>query len=253
MRVKWHGQKSSERKLNGGGPQGSTLGVWEYLAQSNDNANCVDPDYKYKFVDDLSVLEKINLLTIGLTNFNCKNSFPSDIPTDTNFIPSENLTSAKFIEEIQKWTTDKKMKLNQKKTKVMIFNFTNNYKFTTRLMMNNENIEVVNKSKLLGTIVSDKLTWDENTNYLIKKAYKRMQLLHKVANFTSSRNEKKEIYISYIRSLLEQSCVVWHSSLTQENSNDLERVQKSAVKIISGNNYSNYEQAKDQLNLDTLN
>ena len=58
-------------------------------------------------------------------------------------------------------------------------------------MMNNENIEVVSKSKLLGTIISDKLTWDENTNYLIKKAYKRMQLLHKVASFTSSRKEKK--------------------------------------------------------------
>ena len=83
------------------------------------------------------------------------------------------------------------MKLNQKKSKVMIFNFTNNYKFTTRLMLNNENIEVVNKSKLLGTVITDKLTWDENTNYLVKKAYNRMQLLHKVASFTSSKEEKK--------------------------------------------------------------
>ena len=41
-------------------------------------------------------------------------------------------------------------------------------------MLNDENIEVVNKSKLLGTIVTDKLTWDENTDYLVKKAYKRM-------------------------------------------------------------------------------
>ena len=89
-------------------------------------------------------------------------------------------------------------------------------------MLNNENIEVVNKSKLLGTVITDKLTWDENTNYLVKKAYNRMQLLHKVASFTSSKEEKKIIYNSYIRSILEQSCVVWHSSLTIDNSNDLE-------------------------------
>ena len=111
MRVKWHGQKSSEKKLNGSGPQDSTFGVWEYLAQSNDNANVVDPDYRYKFVDDLTVLEKINLLTVGLTSFNFKNSIPNDVSANDHFIPPENLNSAKYIDEIQKWTNNKKMKL----------------------------------------------------------------------------------------------------------------------------------------------
>ena len=69
MKVKWNGEISSERHLNGGGPQGSTFGVWEYLAQSNNNADCVDPNYRYKFVDDLTVLEKVNLLTIRLASF----------------------------------------------------------------------------------------------------------------------------------------------------------------------------------------
>ena len=32
MTVKWNGITSSERKLNGGGPQGVTFGIWEYLA-----------------------------------------------------------------------------------------------------------------------------------------------------------------------------------------------------------------------------
>ena len=79
-----------------------------------------------------------------------------------------------------------------------------------------------------------------------------MQLLHKVASFTSSKEEKKIIYYSYIRSILEQSCVLWHSSLTIENSNDLERVQKAACKIILGNQYSNYDQALYQLSMDSL-
>ena len=122
----------------------------------------------------------------------------------------------------------------------MIFNFTNNYKFTTRLNLKSKNVEVVKSSKLLGTIITDNLTWDENTSFLVKKAYNRMQLLIKVSSFTSSEDEKKEIYISFIRSILEQSCVVWHSSLTEENSNDLERVQKSAVKIILANKYIDY-------------
>ena len=112
MKVKWHGVKSTERKLNGSGPQGSTFGVWEYLAQSNDNANCVPVNYRYKFVDDLTVLEKINLITVGLTSFNFKSSIPSDIPVDYQFIPPENLNTTQYIEDIKKWTYEKKMKLN---------------------------------------------------------------------------------------------------------------------------------------------
>ena len=79
MKVKWHGETSTVRNLNGGGPQGATFGIWEYLAQSNDNAQCVDPSYKFKFVDDLTVLEKVNLLVIGLTSFHSKTTVPSDV------------------------------------------------------------------------------------------------------------------------------------------------------------------------------
>ena len=46
--------------------------------------------------------------------------------------------------------------------------------------------------------------------------------------------------------------MVWHSSLTQENIEDLERVQKTAVKIILGSNYKGYEEGLRQLGLETL-
>ena len=185
MKVKWNGLTSSERRLNGGGSQGATFGIWEYLTQSNDNADCVDPDYRFKFVDDLTVLEKVNLLLIGLATFNCHVSVPSDIPAHNQFIPAEHLKSQEYINEIKRWTENQKMILNQKKTKVMIFNFTEKYKFTTKLTMNQENIEVVKKAKLLGVIITDDLKWDENTSYLIKKANARLELLRRVAGFTS--------------------------------------------------------------------
>ena len=38
MKVKWKRQLSKPRDLIGGGPQGSTFGIWEYLSQSNGNA-----------------------------------------------------------------------------------------------------------------------------------------------------------------------------------------------------------------------
>ena len=45
---------------------------------------------------------------------------------------------------------------------------------------------------------------------------------------------------------------MWHSSLTGKNKKDLERVQKCAVSVIMGKNYTNYKEGLKCLNLETL-
>ena len=55
----------------------------------------------------------------------------------------------------------------------------------------------------------------------------------------------------YVRSVVEQSAVVWHSSLTKENTTTLERVQRVAVKIILDGKHS-YKDSLQILNLPTL-
>ena len=144
------------------------------------------------------------------------------------------------------------MKLNEDKTKQMIFNFTNNFQFSMRNKLNDKNVEIIETTKLLGTVLTSDLKWEENTSLLVKKANARMQLLRKVATFTRDEDELKNIYILFVRSILEQSCVVWHSSLTQEDSSNLERVQKSAVKIILNEEYEDYETSLQKLNLQSL-
>ena len=54
------------------------------------------------------------------------------------------------------------------------------------------------------------------------------------------------------RSILEQSAVVWNAGLTVQNEEDLERVQKSALKIILKKKYIDYNQACELLNIYTL-
>ena len=224
----------------------------EFLSQSNDNSNCVSESEKFKFLDDLSILEIINLLTIGLTSFNLKGQVVSDIPQHNQFIPPENLQSQNWLNQINDWTQNKKMKVNVNKTKTMIFNYTDKYQFTTRLAMENRPIEVIKSTKLLGTIITDDLRWDENCKNLIRKANMRMQLLHKVASFGLSREEMKNVYILFVRSILEQSATVWHSSLTLQNKEDLERVQKSAVRRILGKEYKGYKKSLQILEMANL-
>ena len=141
------------------------------------------------------------------------------------------------------------MELNAKKTKTMVFNFSSKYQFTTDILLKNERIDIVEQAKLLGLILTSDLKWDENTNYLVKDANRRMLMLRAAAKFTSDKQVLKQIYYSRIRCKLEQSAAVWSTSLTQKNIADLERVQKAAVRLINGKPYESYSEALKQLGI----
>ena len=252
MTIKWHGCQSKTRQINGGGPQGATFGILEYLSQSNSSADCVESDNRFKFMDDLTILELVNLATIGLSSYNFKQHVASDIPSHNQFIQGSQLKSQENMSKINQWTKQQKMKLNAKKTKNMIFNFSKKSQFATRILLENENLETVTSTKLLGTVITSDLKWTENTSYLVKKANARMQLLRSVATFSTNKEDLKIIYTLFIRSMLELNSNVWHSALTQENTQDLERVQKTAFKIILREKYVSYENAQAVLKLKAL-
>ena len=77
-------------------------------------------------------------------------------------------------------------------------------------------------------------------------------MLHIAAKFTRNTEHLKHIYKTFIRSNLEFSSTVWHSSLSVADKQDLERVQKAAVKVILGKEYVDYSKALNDLNLESL-
>ena len=198
------------------------------------------------------MLEVVNLFNIGIASHNVRASVPSNIPSSNIFIPPENLKTQKHMNDIQRWTGSKEMLLNAKKTKNIIFNFSKNHQFSTDIKIDNETIETVNETKLLGTTITNNLSWNKNTSILVREGNIRMQFLHKASKFTSNVRDLKQIYISQIRTKLEQSAVVWHSSLTKKNGSDLERVQKAAIRMILKDKYQNYGDALSSLRLKSL-
>ena len=79
-----------------------------------------------------------------------------------------------------------------------------------------------------------------------------MTMLTKLKYVWVNQEDLINIYVLYIRSLLEYCSVVWHSTITQEKSNNIEGVQKLCLKVILGSKYENYEQALNVSNLDSL-
>ena len=240
------------RDLNGGGPQGALWGILEYLSQSNNNTDFISPEKRFKFIDDLSILELVNLLTIGLSSYNFKMHVASDIPVDGYFLDPNNMMTQQPLNKICQWTKESRMELNKDKTKAMLFNFTNNFQFSTRVSAEETRTDIISEAKLLGVKINNKLNWDSNTDFLVKKANARLRRLHKLVSFDVPLEDLKTIYILYIRSHLEQSCQVWHSSLTLENVTDIEQVHKNALKIILQGKYESYTQALEVFKLQRL-
>ena len=60
------------------------------------------------------------------------------------------------------------------------------------------------------------------------------------------------VYIAQIRFLTEMACQLWNGSLTTSHIDTLEHIQKSAFRIILGQNYVSYNKSLEYLKLDTL-
>ena len=119
--------------------------------------------------------------------------------------------------------------------------------------MNGNTLDRVEEVKLVGVWITTFLNWDKNTHKMCKKAYARMTMLTKLKYVGTPVYDLLDIYNLYIRSVLEYCCVVWHSTLTLQQSTDIENVQKLCLKIILGSEYTSYENALEFCQLERLN
>ena len=142
--------------------------------------------------------------------------------------------------------------MNFKKCKFMLFNPTINYDFIPEYEIEGNNIETVEEMRLLGLTIRNDLKWQSNTEDIVKRAYKKLWMLTRLKAHGASLEDLKDVFIKQIRSILEFGVPVWNSSLTKEDSLDIERVQKAFLHLALGSQYQNYESALERCNLATL-
>ena len=110
------------------------------------------------------------------------------------------------------------MKINEKKSNFIIFSRSKE-NFTTRLGINNVNLENLTAMKLLGVWIDQDLGWDTNTKQICIESYSRVQMLSKLKYAGIKREDLLQIYQLFIRSIPAYCSVAFHSSLTQKRGN----------------------------------
>ena len=170
-----------------------------------------------------------------------------------HILPGQDNLLQHYIKDTEQFVAKNKMVINKKKTSVISFTKSKKWDFPPELhFQDGTQIQYVSEVKLVSVVVSWDLRWSKNTEYICQKARQKLWLLRRMLKLDLNIYQMFDVYTKEIRSILEMAVPVWHSGLTKQQSEDIERIQKIAMQIILQNRYVNYQLACQTFSAQTL-
>ena len=218
--VVFNGIESTKRTVTCGVPQGSILGPLLFLLYINDMACISNILYPMLFADDTNVFlsgRNANQL-IRIMNGELLN--------------------------IVDWLDSNKLSLNISKTHFILFRSQGMRKplINDDLIIKNESINQDHKTKFLGVIVDEKLTWFEHIQYIKCKIAKGIGIICKARQVLNSKT-LCTLYYCFVYPYLNYCVEVWGDTF-KTYLQALVKLQKRVLRIIS---YSKWNASVDHL------
>ena len=219
------GSSSSKSSIKCGIPQGSCLGPLLFILYINDFENCLKSMNPNMYADDTCV---------NIASDNLK----------------ELLTDLKNeLENISNWMRTNKLSLNASKSEYMVIGHRRQLNRVDDdlpdLVLNNEVIKRVDKTKYLGINIDESLNWKEQYKTIKNKLKGGLSSLRKLKNILPQK-KLDQVYKALFESHLRYGDIVW-SSLPNTKLSQLQRLQTRAKKLIVDAKY------KDGWNCEWLN
>ena len=194
--VRYKGKCSGRKSLPGGTPQGTRLGMFLFLILINfagfENSDLEKnlgsvitkplPERKpilkqhMKYIDDLSYVSSMELRKCLKVNTDETVPRPVNYHDRTgHYLPESKNVLQNEAEKLMTFVDNMDMKINEKKSKVMLFNTSRTYDFMPKITFNGvNNLEVVEQMKLLGITFQSNMKWYANNANLCGNGYGRL-------------------------------------------------------------------------------
>ena len=156
------------------------------------------------------------------------------------------------IDKLDKWSKEANLVLNPSKTKGMMISTQQLAtahsldKADVDLRVNNNNIDCVDKTKLLGTFIDQHLKWDEHVKHLSASCYATLATLRKLKNILRFNIRKTIVHSLVLSKLFYNDCVLYPISLGLVKR--MQKIQKAAASFV----YGRYVSMEDVLKLNWL-
>nr|XP_008303569.1 PREDICTED: uncharacterized protein LOC103375141 [Stegastes partitus] len=138
-------------------------------------------------------------------------------------------------ERLVSWCRLNNLELNALNTVEMIMDFRRNTASLTPITLSDCPVDPVEPFCFLGTIITQDLKWELNTSSLIRKAQQRMYFLQQLKKFRLPTKMMVHLYTSVIESIITSSITIWHAAATAKDKARLQRIIRSAEKVIGCN------------------
>lgn len=198
---------SDKKVIKAGVPQGSVLGPLFFLIYVND-------------------------ITYSLLSISRLYADDSSLAVSSNNIDYIERTLNHDLLLISKWAERWLVNFNPSKTEVMFLTLAKNVNIKPYLTFNNIQLDYVKNHKHLGVTLSDDGTWHAHISNIASSASKVLGTM-KLLKFKLKRVTLNQIYISYLRPILEYASILW-DNCTMSEKDLIEKIQYDSARAVTG-------------------
>ena len=157
--------------------------------------------------------------------------YVDDTTTSEVIKKGEHSQAQGIVNEVVNWSIRNRVKLNTDKCKELRISFTSDCDFPL-VVIGEECIKLVKDAKLLGVTIYNDLSWNAHITEVTKKAAERLYCLFQLKRARVPQKDLFLFYIACVRFVIDYAAQVFHHALPAYLSQELERVQTRAMRIV---------------------